>query len=327
MANEADYRHKGSTLTVTAGAAYTAGQVIQLNDGRAAVPTSAVASGDAGGFTTCGVFRLAKTASVVVLDGAPIWWDHSANTATPVPPLVAGDRDFYVGCAIGDQTAAATVVDVALNIEPCYIIDLHRDPGDTAIVKTVVGSTTVEVPNLINRGGAAVANFGTTAEAQKVDWLSVRSFALASNWILEAVVEVVANADADVGDLNIGVANGTHASDADSITESCFFHYDMGGSLNILCESDDGTTEVAATDSTKDWAVGVPDYLVLDGRDPSDVLFYVNGVEVLNATANLGNIAAATGPLKALFHLEKTSNDAPGTVSLSALRVRTAEQD
>jgi hypothetical protein len=56
------------------------------------------------------------------------------------------------------------------------------------------------------------------------------------------------------------------------------------------------------------------------------VKYYVNGVERLAATANLGNIAAATGPLFALFHLEKSSNDSPGQVQCR-IRVRTAEQD
>lgn len=319
MANEADYRHKGSTLDLVAAAAYTAGQVVQLNDGRAAVPASAVASGATGGFTCEGVFRLAKTASVVVLDGAPMWWDHSANTATPVPPLVAADRDFYVGVAVGDQAAAATTVDVALNVKPCYLIDKNVDGGDTAVVLTA------GTPYIYDRGGSTEAGFSATAEAQKLDWLSKKSFVLGSNWIVEGVIEVVTNADADVADLNVGVANATHATSADSITESAFIHLDMGGSLNILAESDDGTTEVAATDTTVDWVVGTPFHFAIDGRDPSDLQIYVNGVLVLGATTF--DISAATGPLKLLFHLEKTANDSPGVVHLDQLTVRLAEQD
>lgn len=327
---EATYLDNDCEVGLVAVAAMTPGQVIQLNNGKAGVITGmgqAVAAGDPAAAQTEGVFTIAKAASVVILDGAPLWWDHSANAATPVPPLAAGDRDFYLGCAAEDAAASATTVKVLLNEEPHYEIDIHRDGGDVAIVKTVVGSTTVEVPNVINRGGSVDLLLGTTAEAQKVDWLSKRSFALGSNWILEAVIDVVANGDADVVDLSVGVANDTHASDADAITEAALFHLDMGGSLNILAESDDGTTEVGATDTTIDWAVGTPVHLVIDGRDPSDCRFYVNGVEVLNATADLGNIAAATGPLKALVHLEKSSNDSPGRVQVDMLRVRMAEQD
>lgn len=326
MTLEAYYRQAGEALSYTPAAAVTGGQVLQVADGRAAVAPSDIAAGVAGAVQVCGVYTVAKTAGVVVLDGAPLWWDHSADSATPVPPTgaAAGDKDFYLGCAVGDATSAATTCVVNLNVEPVYVVDSRRDAGDTVIVKTVVGSTTVEVPNLVSRGGAMTANFGTTAEAQKVDWISKRSFPVGSNWILEAVLEVVANADADVADLNVGVANATHASDADSITESVFFHFDLGGDLNLDAESDDGITEVAATDTTIDWAEGTPIHLVMDGRNPSDVQLYVNGVNVLPST--VFTLAAATGPLKALFHLEKSANDSPGTVQLDFLRVRIAEQ-
>lgn len=306
--------------TVTASVA--AGDIHQLADGRAGVYAglNAASSGDRTNWQTEGQFTATKKSGVVILDGAPLWWDHSAGEATPVPPLTTGDRDFFLGSAVGDATSSATTCVVDLNVEPSYIVDLLRTAGDTAVVLTA------GTPYIYSRGCSLEAGFSATAEAQKLDWLSTRSFPLGSNWILEAVATVVTNADADVADLSIGVANATHASDADSITESCFFHFDLGADLNIDCESDDGTTEVAATDSTIDFAVGTPVHLVLDGRDPSDVKFYINGVEVLNATANLGNIAAATGPLKALFHLEKSANDSPGVVRLSMMRVRTAEQ-
>jgi hypothetical protein len=214
--------------------------------------------------------------------------------------------------------SATTTCVVNLNVKPHYEVDFLRDGGDTAIILTA------GTPYIYSRGASMEAGFSLTAEAQKLDWLSKRSFTIASNWILEAVIDVVTNADADVGDLNIGVANGTHASDCDSITESCFFHFDMGADLNLDAESDDGTTEVAATDTTVNWAVGTPIHLVIDGRDPTDIQMYVNGVLVLGSTTF--TLTAATGPLKALFHLEKSANDSPGIVQLDMLRVRTAEQ-
>ena len=320
MAEATLHQDDDSIRDYTADAALAAGEVLQLRDGRAGVIYGATSSGDAVGAQVEGQFKVAKAAGQVWLDGAPIWWDHSANAATCVPPLVAGDRDFFLGSAVGDVASATTEGIVDLNKHPVYEIDAQRDGGDVAVVKTS------GAPYIYSIGGSIEAAFSATAEAQKLDWLSKRSFALGSNWILEAVVEVVTNADADVADLSIGVANATHASDADSITESAFFHFDLGADLNIDAESDDGTTEVAATDTTIDFAVGTPVHLVLDGRDPSNVKYYINGVEVLAATSNLGNIAAATGPLKALFHLEKSSNDSPGVVHLDVLRVRTGQQ-
>jgi predicted RecA/RadA family phage recombinase len=302
----------------TADAAITGGEVVQLRDGLAAVIPVDVVSGEKGGAQCEGIYRVAKTTSQVWLDGTEIWWDHSANKATCVPPLVAGDRDFFLGSAVGDAASAATEGYVNLNAKPAYEIELQRSGGDTAVVLTA------GTPYIYSRGGSLDAAFSLTAEAQKLDWLSKRSFVLGSNWILDAVVEVVANADADVADLSVGVANATHASDADSITESAFFHFDMGANLNIYAESDDGTNETAATDTTVDWAVGTPVLLQIDGRDPSSLKYYVNGVQVLAATTF--NISAATGPLKALFHLEKSSNDSPGNVQLDILRVRTGQQ-
>jgi predicted RecA/RadA family phage recombinase len=302
----------------TADAAITGGEVVQLRDGLAAVIPVDVASGEKGGAQCEGIYRVAKTTSQVWLDGTEIWWDHSANKATCVPPLVAGDRDFFLGSAVGDAASAATEGYVNLNAKPSYEIELQRSGGDTAVVLTA------GTPYIYSRGGSLDAAFSLTAEAQKLDWLSKRSFVLGSNWILDAVVEVVANADADVADLSVGVANATHASDADAITESAFFHFDMGANLNIYAESDDGTNETAATDTTVDWAVGTPVLLQIDGRDPSSLKYYVNGVQVLAATTF--NISAATGPLKALFHLEKSANDSPGNVQLDVLRVRTGQQ-
>ncbi len=303
---------------LVAAAAVAGGEVYQLPDGRAGVHSAlnAASANDTVNFVTEGQFTVTKTTSQVWIDGAPIWWDHSANSATCVPPLT--DKDFYLGTAGADAASADTTGTVNLNVKPTYIYDVHEDGGDTAVVLTA-GS-----PYLYSRGGSIEAGFSAIAEAQKLDILSKRSFPLGSNWILEAVIDVVTNADADVGDLNVGVANATHASDADSITESAFFHFDMGADLNLDAESDDGTTEVAATDTTIDWVVGTPIHLVIDGRDPSSLKYYVNGARVLSGTTF--DISAATGPLKALFHLEKSSNDSPGVVQLDMMRVRITEQ-
>ena len=313
---------KGSETTdLTLAAAAASGKVYQLTDGLAGVlPPSDHASGALAAFQKRGQYTVTKAANLVWIKGAPIWWDHSAAAATPNEPIGAGDRDFYIGTAVDDATAAATEGIVDLNVKPSYIIDSTVDVGTSVLVLTS------GTPDLVGRGGMMHARFSATAEAQKVDWLSGRSFTLASNWVLEAIVNVVETCDADVGDLSIGVANATHASDADAITESAFFHYDLGADLNIDAESDDGTTEVAATDTTIDFVVGTPHRLTLDGRDPSNVKYYINGAEVLSATANLGNIAVATGPLFALFHLEKSSNDSPGQVQCR-IRVRTMQQD
>lgn len=304
-----EYRH-------TAVAAISSGDIIQLPNGRAAVKQGldAAVAGDPVTLSDSGNCTVVKTASQVWIDGCRLWWDYSANAATCIPQYA--DNDFYLGVSVGDQSSAATSCLVNLNVCPAPVIDLHRNGGDTAIVLTA------GTPSLTQRGGTLQAAFSATAEAQKLDWLSKRSIPVGSKWVLDAQVEVQTNADADVADLTVGMASATHASDAESIAEHATFHFDMGADLNLDAASDDGTTDVDPTDTTIDWAVGTPLLLTIDGRDSSNLKYYVNGVRVLSGTTF--TLAAATGPLKALFHLEKSSNDSPGVVDLDYLAVRIA---
>lgn len=310
---------------VVVAAAVATGEIRQLANGRAGVYTGlkGADAGDNSNFTMEGKYTVTKAASQVWIDGGPIWWDHSANAATCIPRMGAGDRDFFLGTAVGDATSAATTGVVNLNVQPVYEIDLARDAFDVLPVKTVVGSTTVEVPHVEPRGGGMTMILGTTAEAQKLDLLSERSFAVESNWIIEGELVIQTNGDASAVDFNIGVANATHATSADSITEYCFLHTD-GNALLINAQSTDGTTTVAATDTTVAFVVGTPFSFVMDGRDTSDIQIYINGVNVL--PSSVFKLNAATGPLKLLAHLEKTSDDSPGTYQINKLRVRTAEQ-
>jgi predicted RecA/RadA family phage recombinase len=306
-----------SVTVPTAG--YAAGEVIQLPDGRAGVVCGlqALVSGERAGIQVAGRVTVPKTASVVVLPGGRVFWDRSANTATPLQ--AAAGADFFMGvCPDGAAAADATLV-VDLNVQPSYLFDFHRDGSDSVIVLTA-GTPTIQM-----RGGEAYLAFSATAEAQKLDILSRLSVPVGIPAIFECKFQVATVADADVADLSIGLANGTHASDADAITESAIFHQDSGADLNLDAESDDGTTEVAATDTTVDIVAGTDVEVWIDARDKSNCKYYVNGVEVLAATANLGNIAAATGPLKALVHWEKSANDSPGEVRVSHLAIRTTD--
>lgn len=316
MVAEATHLRPANEYRSRAVAAMVAGQVVCLPNGRAAVKqgVNVAAIGDPVTLVDDGVNTVIKKSGEVWLDGCELWWDHSANVATCVPQFA--DKDFRLGCSVGDHTSAATAGVALLNVLPSYIVDMQKDGGD------VVPVLTAGTPYAFNRGGAFEMGFSLTAEAQKLDFLSKRSFPVASNWIADFVAEIVTNADAAVAILSLGVANTSHASAPDSITESVLFHLDLGTDLNIDCESDDGTTEVAATDSTKDAVVGTPVLLTLDGRDESNVKFYINGEEVLAATANLGNIAVATGPLKLLAHWVKTSNDSPGIIRIHRGTVR-----
>ena len=324
--SDAIYKENENQNFLVAEAVVASGEIWQMPNGEAATYNglNARAIGDRTNFTTVGKFKVTKTASVVITKGQPVYWDHSANSATFAP---ASDKDFYLGTADNDAASADATVIVNLNRKASYKIDLSRgdleDEFLSVIVKTVVGSTTVEVPHIRRMGGTHSFIFGATAEAQKLDLLSQQGFAVSSNWIVEGGFNVIDDGDATAIDFSIGVANATHASDADSITESCFLHLD-GNTLDLFAESDDGTTEVAATDTTVNIALGTPVHFVIDGRNPADIQIYVNGVLQLGST--VFKLDAATGPLKLLAHLEKSSDDTTADYRINYLRVRTMEQ-
>lgn len=309
---EALYSQQGEVLDWTADATYVQGAVIQLRDGRAGVVLSDCVSGDVVGVRVVGVHTVEKTTSMVVLPGSRLFWDHSANKAHL---LHRNDKDFSLGVAIEDATASATTVKVALNVEPVYKVAL--DKGFVSVPINTAG-----FPFVHSNGEGVNLGFSATAEAQKVDALTHYGMAPASEGIFHGLICVNTNGDAAAVDINVGVANGTHATDADSITESMFVHID-GASTNINLESDDGTTEVAATDTTVDFTAGTPFLVQFDMRDLTDIQAYIDGVNVL--PSSVFKLDAATGPLKVLAHMEKTSDDSPGNVSVLYAGITTAQ--
>lgn len=306
----------------TLAAAIGIGEIQQAADGRPSVFAggNALASGDTAKFLTDGQFVVTKTNGITILDGGEVWWDHSANSATF---RRNGDRDFYLGTAVGDAASADLLVTVQLGARVVPAIDLLRDPFVTAIV----GTQALGGLALNTRGGCLNAVLSSVNEAQKVDALSVDTFSNAANGIIEMSWRVVNDGAGSNPDLSLGAASGTHATDADSIAQHLLMHLD-GNSVNISFQSKDGTTTVAATDSTIDYTEGAAlanrVEVWLDMRNPADVQIYVNGVNVLGAT--VFNVSAAASEWKLLLHLEKTSSADVYEFDLDKLRVRTAEQ-
>lgn len=317
---EAVLMNEGRLYEINAQSSYTLGQVCQMKDGRAGFAETGITSGDPGEFRVAGVARIAKTSGVVLLEGDEIYWDHSANSATFRP---VNDRDFYVGACVADTTSTQTYVDVAMNERVRWNIDIDRN----GFLSVPLGTQGLNTMGVFRRGGAHTMILSSTNEAQKLDMLSIDGFATGANAIIEAVFTVPSDGAGTVVDVSIGVANGTHATDADSITESIFCHLDANNT-NINLESDDGTTEVAATDSTLDYtegsAVANRVYLTIDMRTPTDVQIYINRVLALDGTTF--NVNAATGPWFLLAHIEKTSSTDTYELSIHSMRARFGEQ-
>lgn len=300
------------------------GEIWQLKDGRAATYKSTIAgaSGDRSAFTTTGQHTCTKTAGFVGLDGGRAYWDHSANAITYKK---VNDRDFYVGRFVGDSASADTTCVVNFNIDPAYDLDLLRDPCLSINVGTAAAGG-FGYP--VQLGGSCVFELTATNEAQKCDLLTVDRFAVGANAIVEGAFRVLSDGSGSNTDVSLGIANGTHASDADAITESCFIHLD-GNNVNINAESDDGTTEVAATDTTIDYTEGssVSERVEfwMDTRDPADIQIYINGSLVLGST--VFKLDAATGPLGLLAHVEKASSTDTYKIAVDWLRARYSQQN
>lgn len=319
MAIQAQLLQEGETLDFTAEVALVAGDVIQMADGRAGVVTNDVAAGALGSAFVCGVFKVLKTATMVLLKGGRAFWDYSA---TKVYFRKVNDRDFYMGRCTEDATSAATTCTVALNERPGYDIDIALDP----FASTIIGTATTQLLN--RRGGSHDIVIAATSEAAKIDLLALDGFDIAANAIVEFAFCVPNDGAGTVVDINVGVASATHATDADSIAKYCFMHLDANNTA-IQFQSKDGTTTVAATDSTKTYtegqtsAAGVRKEVWMDFRDPTDVQIYVDAVLVLGAT--VFNMAAAT-TLYPLCHVEKTSSTDAYELQLDWLRTRFAKQ-
>lgn len=314
------FRQEGEMLDYVPDADITAGEVIQLRSGLAAVFPTGVDydTSETGTGIVSGVVRLDKTANIVLPEGVRVFWDHSANTATYV---AANDRDFFVGIAAADATASQTYVDVILNRQPVYAIDVSTQPFTTATTGTAVtGEAGFGGPK--RYGSANRLLLTATSEVQKVDILSDYGFAAGANAFIEAEVNVISTGGA-AADFNIGAASGTHGTDADSIATSAFFHLD-GASNNINAECDDGTNETAATDTTLDLTAGTAFTVWIDMRDLTSVKYYVNGARVLSGTTF--SMAAASGTLYLLAHLEKTTGTDTYDVKVNYLRARISQK-
>ena len=304
---EATYVQEGKIIDWTPTADVLAGEVLQLPDGRAAIATTDIPAGEQGSVQVSGIVEVLKTASMVMLKGTKLWWDVSASKASVIYGLA--DRDFYIGVVQEAAASAATTVKVALNVEPRYTLAL----ADGILAAPIPAITANPKGMMFQNGNGVNAVFDTAAEAQKFDALSIRSIAPNTPGLLNAIVCVNTNGDDAAFDLNIGMADDTHATSADTINASLFCHVD-GGSADILVESDDNVTEVNATDSTVDFVAGTPFLFQVDLTDWSDPQVYINGVNVLPASVFDISSDLVTA-WKLLFHMEKSANDSPGNVT------------
>lgn len=310
----AKYRH-GQVLSLdyTPSAAVDAGTVLNVH-GRVCIAQTDLEANILGAVAAPvgeNVWEFPKAANVVILDGGRVFYDPSTDECSFKK---ATAHAFYVGTAVGDSASTDTTLQACVNGQQSVLIGLARDAFQSVIVKTA------GVPLLRRLGGAHSLELDATNEAQKVDALSDDSFNPTDGFIAEFEINAVTNGTTNAVDLNVGLASGTHASDADSITKYLFVHVD-GNSTAINLQSKDGTTTVAATDTTKTLTAGTTFHVWVDGRDPSDCQVYINGVLVL--PDSVFSLAAMTTAYL-LAHLEKSAATATGEIHVNRAEVRLA---
>ncbi len=326
---EATFVRDGDKTRILLSASLGDGELIQLPDGSAGYFQGAsYSSGDRPTLDTSDVVSLPKTNGIVLLDGGPAYWDHSANA---VHYKAVSDRDFFIGSIVDDVGSGDTKCYVKLNSRPRYLVDFGRGWAEDSFISALTGTVAATGCNIFRRGGGHTLVLNATSEAQKLDMLAVNGFAPGAQWVVEGAFRVISDGSGTVVDVNLGIASATHATDADSIAEHLFLHLDANNT-NINLQSKDGTTTVASTDTTLDYTessvLANRVEFWMDGRTKSggtaDIQCYVNGALALgSSTFRLDN---AVGPLFLLAHIEKTSSTDTYELALDWLRVRIMQQ-
>ncbi len=131
---EAIRRADDDTLKITASGTTYAGQILQLEDGRAAVKAGleTAASGDIIAVDVCGVFDVLSASGTTFSEGDEVWWDDSASQAV-APSLAVADADFYLGTARAAKVSGDLFVSVDLNKKVAYRPAVYEFDCETGV--------------------------------------------------------------------------------------------------------------------------------------------------------------------------------------------------
>lgn len=111
--SEATFRSEAGILPYTPSSASSAGEVVQLADGRAAVVQCDLAASELGSVKVEGNFDADAATGVTFLVGELVFWDASANTA--INSEDTDLADFAIGHATKAKASGELVVRVELN--------------------------------------------------------------------------------------------------------------------------------------------------------------------------------------------------------------------
>lgn len=301
----------------TAASIIPAYQGLQLRDGRAALLEQDVDTAGIALPTVQHIYECTKESAINLLDGVEVWWDYGNNRATYKR---ADSKSFLLGTAVGDALAGATTVLVDFGVRPVHAAEL----GDGYWTAEAVDGLGVSV---LPGGGVKLA-FDNATEAAQAALISTVPISADQNPIVKFRMAVFDIGDNAALNINIGLASGSHATDFQTVSQFVAFRF-KGSDLSIWGESDDGSTDVAAVDTTLNATDDTEFVCWIDCRDKSNCKLYVNGVRVLNGTTGAATtltLAAYSGSLFLIIHMTKTSDDTTADVRLLEMAVQTSEQ-
>lgn len=109
---EALYKQIDGQQDYTPASAVSAGEIVQLSDGRAAVCKTDLAASEKGAVYTRGIFDVLCAAATTFSAGDPVYWDASASLAITSP---GASDDVYLGTAVAASDGTTALVRTDLN--------------------------------------------------------------------------------------------------------------------------------------------------------------------------------------------------------------------
>lgn len=249
-----------------------------------------------------GIALETATADGSIIEVLPMGAPSGAGAADIDGPIVIDDH------FIGDWPAAAT----ALTGQGPYSWTKTETDG--------LGVTSVDVAN-----GVLKFAFDAVAEAATATLFMENSPVDPSlGGVAEFMLAVYDIGDAAAVDIDFGLASDDHATDFESIAEFVAFHLD-GADLSLKIQSDDGTTDTAAVDTTVDLVDDTFYAFKIDYNDLTDVKFYYRAIGGTTwtqlASGTTFDVSDASANWTPIVMVEKTSDDTTADVRVDRIRV------
>jgi len=198
--------------------------------------------------------------------------------------------------------------------------DFFADAGAT--LPTPWGTVDVSSagsPTIDYVADSANGSFGLTHDTQDELQSMTLSFAdqlvvdIAQGPVFEAKVTLTTALTADQR-VVVGLASARNAT-LDSIATNAWFRME-GANLDILWETDDGTTNDDDNNTGSDWVSGTAMVLRIDCRNLAQIVFYIDGVAVA-----AGAMAAATGNLQPYIEIQKDAGADANSLAIDYVSV------